>query len=143
MGKGPKQQKIKTGRKAIKQHVKKSGENTDFHLTGSFCQYWWCRFNNVIFDGMLVQPVRFEFRKFPKADGWCKPYRRTKQRRVTMGINSEIWERKMFYTILIHEMVHQFEWEVARRWETNSHGDNFFVWTNDIKQLGLELKETY
>lgn len=140
-------EKIKAARKRLKKHLKNKGENGDFDLTQSFCLYWWHRLNASVFDGMLTPPVRFELRCFRDFTlGWCKPWRpNAKQRRVIMGLNTDIGERKDFLMILAHEMVHQWEWEIKASWEPNvAHGKRFFTWRKKLeKRTGLPLESTY
>lgn len=132
-------------RKKLRIHVKSKGENTDFEITPTFCLYWWRYLNDAVFDGELTQPVRFEFRAFHNTAGWCRPFAwNRKQRRVLIGINTEIWERKTFLQVLSHEMVHQWEWEVLGEWDSKvMHGKKFFEWTNKIKnRAGLPLTKS-
>lgn len=129
-------------RKKLKIHIKSKGDDCDFDLTPSFCLYWWRHLNDAVFDGQLTQPVRFEFRAFRDAAGWCKPFAwNRKQRRVIIGINTEIWERRTFLQVLSHEMVHQWEWEILADWDCKvMHGKQFFDWEGRIKyRAGLPL----
>lgn len=126
-------------------HIKVRGQQTDFHLTESFCLYWWHKLNVAVFDSMLTPPVRFELKAYRGAGGWCKPWRHNaKERRVTIGINTDIWERQAFLSVLAHEMVHQWEWEVQQEWNPKiNHGKNFYSWTNKLlTRVGLPLTET-
>jgi hypothetical protein len=129
-------------RKRLKIHVKSKGENSDFEITPSFCLYWWRHLNEAVFDGALTPPARFEFKNYRDMAGFCKPwYANRKQRRVIIGISSEIWSRKKFLEVLAHEMVHQWEWEILADWNTKTmHGKNFFAWKNKMKyRAGLPL----
>ena len=140
------QEKIKAARKRLKTHLRHKGENSDFELTESFCLYWWHRLNQSVFDGKLTPPVRFELRRFHDAMGWCKPWRpNSNTRRVTIGISTDIWERREFLIILAHEMVHQAEWEICRSWKPRvAHGELFFSWKPKLKQrAGLPLDSAY
>ena len=132
-------------RKRLKIHVKSKGENCDFELTQSFCLYWWRHLNDAIFDGKLTPPVRFELKAFRDMAGWCRPFAWNRsERRVLIGINSSIWERKTFLSALAHEMVHQWEWEILSDWkDTPMHGKQFFDWKGKLKyRAGLPLTES-
>lgn len=132
-------------RKKLKIHIRKKGENTDFYVTESFCLYWWHQLNEAVFDGMLTPPVRFEIKNFRNTGGWCRPFAwNRKQRRVLIGISDAIWERKTFLQVLAHEMVHQWEWEVLCKWDSNiQHGKDFFDWRGKIRyRAGLPLTKT-
>lgn len=146
MSKNPTREKLKATRSKIKQHVRSKGEKADFELTESFCLYWWHRLNEAVFDGMLTPPVRFELRNFRDSLGWCMPWRpNAKKQRVIIGMSTDILERREFLCILAHEMVHQWEWEVANKWETNiAHGERFFSWRGKLRmRVGLPLQRTY
>lgn len=144
--KKPTKEKIKATRTKIRTHVKQKGESSDFCVTESFCLYWWHRLNEAVFDGMLTPPAKFEIREFRDCLGWCLPWRpNSRVPKVKMGISSYIWDRKEFLSILAHEMVHQWEWEITHRWEPNSaHGERFFSWKGKLKsRVGLPLEKTY
>ena len=134
-------------RQRIKHHVINRGDSSDFKITETFCVYWWNHLNEAIFDGKLTQPVRFEIRRFRRDCGWWKPYGSTKPtdtRRSIIGINSNIKTRCIFLDIMVHEMVHQCQWEINRE-ESNQppHGKSFYVWSEKIKQAGLNLQRSY
>ncbi len=146
MGNAATKEKIKLARTKLKTHLKTKGEHADFEMTETFCLYWWHWLNNAIFDGILTPPTRIELRCFRDSMGWCKPWRpNAKARRVTIGLSTDICERKEFLTILAHEMVHQWEWEVAKKWEPNiAHGKRFFSWRGKLRvRAGLPLERTY
>lgn len=147
MNKKPTREKIRATRTRIKQHVKRRGKRDDFHVTESFCLYWWHRLNEAIFDGMLTPPARFELRNFRDCLGWCMPWRpNAKKQRVVIGMSTDLWDRHEFLCILAHEMVHQWEWEIANIWEPNAaaHGAQFFSWRSKLRmRVGLPLQKTY
>ena len=131
-------------RKRIKKHVRRRGEACDFELTHEFVLYWWHRLNEAVFDGMLTPPAKIELRAFRDSAGWCIPHdMRRKERRVKIGISTDIWERKTFLIVLAHEMVHQWEWEVLADWNPRvNHGKTFYSWTWKLKdRAGLPLTE--
>ena len=133
-------------RKRLKFHIKSKGENCDFELTETFCLYWWRYLNDAVFDGKLTPPERFEIKAYRTMAGWCRPWRanRLKERSVVIGINSWIWDRKSFLTVLAHEMVHQWEWEILKDWNNKTmHGKQFFDWRGKLKyRAGLSLTES-
>lgn len=139
-------EKIRAVRARIKTHVRHKGENSDFDITETFCAYWWHMLNDAVFDGILTPPVRFELRNFRYDLGWCKPWRpNASNRRVVIGISTDLYDRKMFLSVLAHEMVHQWEWEVAKQWLPRyPHGATFFSWRTKLKsRVGLPLETTY
>ena len=133
-------------RKRIKAHIRRKGEQCDFEITESFALHWWHELNDAIFDGVLTPPVRFEIKNFRDCGGWCLPFQwnRINERRVRIGLLREYWDRKTFLTVLAHEMVHQWEWEVLADWDPNvDHGSDFYSWKNKVKyRIGLPLDKT-
>ena len=128
--------KIKARRK-IKKHVKERGEFADFEVTPQFVLFWWHKLNSAVFDNKLSPPTSIEIRNFRDCWGWCKTYKRKPD--IVIGITSDMWDRKTFLTVLVHEMVHQWEYETHGRM---SHGKNFYGWRDRIKRnIGLPLDE--
>ena len=111
--------------------------------------YWWDILNDVIFDGYLIEPERFVFKKFHNENGWCLPYRRNnrKNRRVRIGVSTIVCTLYDFLCILVHEMVHQWEWQHIGVWEdehTVMHGKDFYSWRDTIaERSGLPLSKLY
>lgn len=124
--------------KSIKQHIKKRGDEFDVEVTPSMVLYWWARLNKTIFNGQLIPPQKIICRNFRDGDyGWCSPYKHSSQ--VRMGIRRTMPDRKTFLTVLVHEMVHQWEHQQHKRM---SHGYNFYRWKDLIKrELNLPLQQ--
>lgn len=140
------EERIHAARDRLRKHLKYKGKNCDFNLNEQFCHHWWRQLNITVFDSMLTPPVRFEYRAFRDFLGWCKPWRcNSHTRRVTVGISTDVFDRKEFLCILAHEMVHQWEWEILASWKPNvTHSKDFFSWKNKMKtRAGLPLKATY
>jgi len=128
--------KIKARRK-IKKHVRERGEYTDFDVTPQFVLFWWHKLNSAVFNNKLTTPKNIEIRNFRDCWGWCKTYKTKPD--IVLGITSNMWDRKTFLTVLVHEMVHQWEHETYGRM---SHGQNFHQWRDRIKRdIGLSLDE--
>ena len=136
-------------RKRVKRHIKSRGASSDFEITESFCLYWWKLLNESIFDGKLKPPVRFEIRNFRNnIAGYWKPYGKGDKntRRSIIGINSSITGRKTFLDVLVHEMVHQWEWEVqcCDADVKYHHGKDFYAWRPIIeRRADLHLAFSY
>ena len=135
-------------RRTIRTHVlKRNLSDQLFETSQTACKHWWSRLNIAVFDGMLIQPARFEIRSMRDCYGWCKPWRpNSHTRRVVIGINDEFINRREFLTILVHEMVHQWEWQMLGDWEFDSdpHGETFFLWQPKIRyRVGLPLEQQY
>ena len=93
--------------------------------------------NVAVFDGILVPPKRVEIRTFRDCLGWCKGLKRNG--RVVIGISDDCFDKKMFLTVLAHEMVHAYEHQELNKM---SHGKTFYDWEGRIKRnVGLPLNE--
>jgi hypothetical protein len=138
--------RIRARRLKIKNHLKIRGEKYDFVVSEGLCRYWWHMLNVAVFDGMLTPPASFKVKRYRDSLGWCLPWKPTcETRRVTIGIHADMWDRREFLTVLVHEMVHQWEWEVVGKWDPwVEHGKQFFSWKHKIKtRANLPLDKTY
>lgn len=124
-------------RKRIKTHLRNRGEEL-LDVTPTFVLHWWHQLNHAVFRGILQPPKRIECRNFHDGSyGWTSPVPKTYD--VIMGIRRQLEDRNQFVTVLVHEMVHQYEWVYYRRM---SHGQNFYEWAPLIKrELNLSLSE--
>lgn len=128
--------KIKA-RRRIKKHVRERGGRCDFEVTPQFVLFWWHKLNSAVFDNKLTPPKKIEIRNFRDCWGWCKTYKTKPD--IVLGITSDMWDRKTFLTVLVHEMVHQHEHQTYKKM---SHGQNFYYWQDKIKRnIGLSLSE--
>lgn len=124
-------------RQRIKRHVKERGETSDFEVTPQLVLFWWHKLNSAVFNNELIPPKDIEIRKFRDCWGWCKTYQTKPD--IILGITSDMWDRKTFLTVLVHEMVHMWEHETFGKM---SHGQNFYFWQEKIKRnIGLQLNE--
>ena len=126
-------------RKKIVAHIKRRGHVSDFIVTPVLVMRWWNLLNNALFDGKLQPPHKIVVKNFRDAYGWCLPMAR--KGKVQLGINSEFIDRKTFITILVHEMIHQWQWtEIGEM----THGKSFWEWQGPVKRiLNLPLYESY
>ncbi len=126
-------------RKRIRSHLRKKGDDY-CEVTDTLILYWWHQLNYTIFDGILTPPRKIEIRNFHEGVyGWCKPFGRKNNGTVCIGIRREVDNRHTFLTTLVHEMVHQYQWEHERKM---SHGKTFYRWADHLKRtVGLPLDE--
>lgn len=126
-------------RKKIVAHLKRRGHVSDFQVTPILVMRWWNLLNNALFDGKLLTPRKIVVKAFRNNHGWCNPL--STKGHVHLGINSEFMDRKEFMTILVHEMVHQWQWTFVGEM---THGETFWQWEGPIKRiLNLPLSEKY
>ena len=122
-------------RAKVKNHLKRHG-NTELNINERMVRRWWDVLNKAVFDGKLTPPRKVLTRKFHGGDlGWCLP--RDKSKYVEMGIRSDLPTKEVFMTVLVHEMVHQAEWEQQQH---IAHGPFFYGWRDKVKErTGLHL----
>jgi len=125
-------------RTRIKNHLRNRGDHNDFHITPHFVLYWWRICNKALFDGKLPLPRDVIIKNFKhEMYGYCEGDKRKNS--VSLGIRAGIDSRRCFLTVLVHEMVHHWEFITYGRM---SHGKNFYAWEKRVKRyLGLNLNE--
>ena len=125
--------------KKIKKHLDHNTDTTQIYITPSLVLYWWHKFNIAVFDRKLKIPSKIVCRKFRDGSlGWCQGFHKQKDSAVILGIRSELNNKRIFFTVLIHEMVHQWEQQEIG---VMKHGKAFFSWRNKIyNTLQLPLK---
>ena len=118
-------------RTKIKQHIKIHG-NEWTEITPTFVTYWWHLSNYAIFDSKLTLPKKIHCRNFRDGSyGWCLPLF---DYTIELGIRRELNDRRTFLIVLIHEMVHQYDWEINKT-KAPTHGKTFYSWAPLIKQI--------
>jgi hypothetical protein len=114
-------------RQRIKDHLRRRGFEP-ITLTTSVVTHWWRVLNTAVFDGKLPTPVRVDLVQHRKAYAWCYPLA---NKRVRLSICPRLNSRRLFLTILVHEMVHA--WEHLNEL-TMGHGPSFFQHQNRIRR---------
>lgn len=123
-------------RTKIKAHIRRCGKQ-ELILTQRIVKYWWNVCNYACFDGQLTPPRAFVIEEVldEGALGWCDPCEPYNPD-VEIHLLREYNIRSIFLTVLVHEMVHQWEWELYRKC---GHGKRFISWAMFIeKELELE-----
>jgi hypothetical protein len=122
-------------RQTVKHHVKRRGED-ELKVTDKLTRYWWNVLNTAVFDGKLNIPRKFIFRRFHQETlGYCVPLKRNGD--VHLAIRSDLPSFSTFLTVLVHEMVHQWQWVNHKH---IAHGPSFYKWKPIIEErVGLPL----
>lgn len=103
---------------------------------------WWNLINKALFDGKLTAPQKITVKAFRNEWGSCYPF--ADKGCVHLRINSEFFDRKTFLAVLVHEMVHQWQWTDEQAKGIMKHGPTFWLWEERIKKtLGLPLHISY
>lgn len=118
-------------------------------ITEAECIYWWNLVNDTAFDSSLNPPTFIIKGFYKNTFGWCKPIGRLAKspddRLVKIGINSKIKNTNILLNILIHEMVHQWEYQILGEWDDSiAHGKNFYSWREPLHELfGVTIQKSY
>ena len=125
-------------RQKIKKHLKRQGHRDDFEITHHLVFHWWHVLNKAVFDGKLKTPKNVILRNFrDESLGWCMAGKNDPS--VILGLRRELYNRKTFLTVLVHEMVHAYEHQVHGKM---SHRETFYMWKEAIyENTGLTLDE--
>ena len=124
-------------RKFVKTHIKKN-QYKEVEVTEQLLTYWWRIFNVSLFDKKLPFPRKLIIKDFNyNFLGYCSPVK--DENNVRMGIRRTFYDKETFLTVLVHEMVHQYQHVTE---QNMNHGKSFFAFQDKIKKYyGLELSE--
>lgn len=130
--------KVASKRDKVKLHIRNHGCKSNFSVTPSLVKYWWHVLNYAVFDGILVFPKQVVCRNFHNGYlGYCEPIG-TKMD-IRLGIRRQQCDKETFLVVLVHEMVHQYEWAVHKKM---THGKTFYAWQDRVfDTIGLPLNE--
>ena len=98
---------------------------------------WWRAINREIFDGELHTPL-FEIRRRRMIFGECIGETEDDLTKVTLSFDTWFYSRKHFIECIIHEMIHQWQWETLGQMD---HGKTFKEWQSVLDQYGMKLRE--
>ena len=142
----------------IKAHLKRVNQRETVVITPRLVSYWWKVLNIAVFQNELYIPnikivKQISGEAFGECVGCelsaadledyedCDEYEDRIARYVIIKIQSELSSRRLFLNVLVHEMVHQWEWET---YKNMGHSKRFFQWHDPIKKsTGLVLKKLY
>jgi hypothetical protein len=108
--------------------------------------------NRQVFRNQLYRPI-IRTGRVNSSWGVCQWFDRERK----FGTFCEIWLadkwfcQQWFMNVLAHEMIHQWQWDVYRfdhmtqfgrdiNYHSSGHGPSFFVWRDEFKHYGLNLK---
>jgi len=123
-------------RKFIRSHIRKRGHQS-VTVTDRLILKWWHIFNVAVFHGQLHKPYLITITKLRKAWAWAQ--QSCIKGQINIIICPTFKTRKLFLSVLIHEMVHA--WEMQHH-SKMGHGKRFFKWGSRIKwTTGLVLSQ--
>ena len=98
----------------------------------------WSDYNKWIFQGRL-RSTKFYITSYVDGseEGWI--WQRGHRRRVEgIGLNCAFLDSVKWKEVLLHEMVHQWEWEVEHRQDDWQSHERFPKWQRYITELGYD-----
>lgn len=81
--------------------------HTPVRVTKHLVRYWWKILNQVVFDGKLPPARKIDLMFSPDVFAWAIP---STNGQIDLHIQNMFLERTTFLTVLIHEMVHAWEY---------------------------------
>lgn len=102
--------------------------HTPVRVTKHLVRYWWKILNDVVFDGVLLPVRHIDLMVSQEVHAWAIP---SVHDQIDLHIQDRFLERTTFLTVLVHEMVHAWEYMTRGRM---SHGPAFVGWSKVIKE---------
>jgi hypothetical protein len=102
--------------------------HTPVKVTKHLVRFWWKVINHAVFGGTLIPARHIELMFSDVVYAWAIP---STNSRIDLHIQDTFHERTTFLTVLIHEMVHAWEFMTYGRM---GHGKRFTQWTNAIEE---------
>lgn len=119
-------------RERIRDHLDKRGRHS-VKITEHIIRYWWRICNVALFRGKLYPPNQILIKPL-KDWGYCQV---DSNNNITIALDSGIPSRNVFLSTLVHEMVHQWEYETYGRM---GHGKRYQQWKERVsKAIELDI----
>lgn len=110
-------------------------------ITRNMLKARFAEYNRLYFEGKLATP-NFYFLMCKRPFGRCIPYKKNGKKVVEIWISKHIKTEDFLKNVLIHEMVHQYVYEVLHgcRYTIIQHGIRFhYIRWRLIRKYGLEI----
>lgn len=92
----------------------------------------WLYTNNALFKGELRKPA-FRVMSGLKVLGYCHNTGIDGTKPTLIEITKKVLSSKNIYEVLVHEMVHQYNFEVKK--VNDNHGELFLTWKSKVKSI--------
>lgn len=99
---------------------------------------WHHIINREVFDGCLDEKIEIDVRRRHGVYGECQGYLEDEKHVVTISFNHWFKSKKHFIECVVHEMVHQYQWEQLHEM---THGKSFYAWQPKLQKYGMLLME--
>jgi hypothetical protein len=117
----------------IKRAVDKS---LPVEVTERRVQIWFNIINTVIFKNELPKFTEIQITNCKQYHAMCE----CEGDQYKLSINSAFESKKRFLEVMVHEMIHLYDWV---NYEQMNHGKLFFSWREKTKKYGLDLYKAY
>ena len=97
--------------------------------------HWHKVLNREVFDSCLKSPILRT-----GVDTGDAAYFDTVEYTSRIRVTAEPMTKRMFLDLLVHEMVHQYQYETE---QTVCHNKSFWAWRDKVHALGLNLRLVY
>jgi hypothetical protein len=102
---------------------------------------WFKVLNKLIFKTQLPPFYRVKISSIKDAWANCLGFEEKGIRWCSVHLDKKFPSEAHFVTVLIHEMVHNYEWCILKK--DMSHGPDFFKWKEKLNSLGVPLHKKY
>lgn len=99
---------------------------------------WHRTINREVFGKELREDTKIEVRRRHGCYGECWGYVKNDEYVVSISFNHWFLSKKHFIECVVHEMVHQYQWEKLNEM---THGESFYAWQPKLQKYGMTLKE--
>ena len=111
-------------------------------------RYVYAALNNAIFEDKLSKNTAIMYRRLAHTWGLCtqfEPDLPGGSRYCKIRLDYRFFCVQWFVTILAHEMVHAYQWEVLQCGLdcSEDHNETFYAFVDPLKEVGIPLKEQY
>lgn len=120
-----------------KRKIKKAAiDDKLVEVTERKVQLWFNVINSVLFKNELPRFNEIKIVENKDYYGMCECHNDSFYK---LFINSSFNSKKMFIEVMIHEMIHLYDYVVHGRM---GHGKRFFEWKEKVEKFGLRLYKT-
>jgi hypothetical protein len=127
--------------RSLVQQAANQGRKAPVRVTVELVEDIYDALNRSIFDNVLTRP-KITVRSYKKrgiwgeCEGYLKGSRWGKNYTKVIRIEREFPNLKKLISVVAHEMVHQYEWDVLG---VMTHGNSFFAWEETLRSNGIRL----
>lgn len=120
-------------------NTKYANKDARYYPTLDEVKRWHKTINREVFGNKLKNVLELEVRRRHGCFGECWGRQdKNDEFYVTISFNTWFESKKHFIECVVHEMVHQYQWEYHNNM---THGETFFAWEPKLEKYGMKLRE--